>query len=539
MKIKPVHFEGLNCLEDQIVSIVAGAGKTNYPLIFSESWRFNFEDKSKSIPSKKNNDDEDGSLEFHTILGLLKKYCGVKTNTYEYKHNENPIDVISNCLQEKTPTVIDINSFWCPWDDNYQKIYHSHFCIPERINSDSKELICIDAWYQKGGFILPFDHVNKGSHFLIKFAFDDQDNSHIDLKMLVLNHINTINNGINHGENIFQMMRTFAKNISVNPGFINEVREAPILWQSPIFFKFQEIQKGRAKYSKFLEYLSENTAYNFSKEISQLISVAVKWSTAKTLLTKAVFSNEHAIIIKKLSSIIKEIADFEESIVASLLNKIEGKSSESTVYYQRLSYDNKTNEQNDFVSDYVFLNLSDFLNNKGIDVLDSINSNADLTGNGHYILADDKLNSKSINLNSIHFKIPQIANDKCDNIVCTNQTIEAPKDTIFNSISVLGCTVWDDMLFNLELNYKNGSKLNLEIGISQWIVTPMYGEDVFWEGNGIEKSGGKTNIMNKPVRLFAKKYKLPLGVPLEYIKLPDCPNIHIFAISLEKKIFKP
>lgn len=49
---------------------------------------------------------------------------------------------------------------------------------------------------------------------------------------------------------------------------------------------------------------------------------------------------------------------------------------------------------------------------------------------------------------------------------------------------------------------------------------------------GAVRTAEKVDIYPFPVYLFAQAYSLQLSGMIQYIKLPECPNMHIFAITL-------
>lgn len=43
--VTPIHYQGLNCFEDQIISIISQL-EYKYELMFFKSWKFNFNPES-------------------------------------------------------------------------------------------------------------------------------------------------------------------------------------------------------------------------------------------------------------------------------------------------------------------------------------------------------------------------------------------------------------------------------------------------------------------------------------------------------------
>jgi hypothetical protein len=83
------------------------------------------------------------------------------------------------------------------------------------------------------------------------------------------------------------------------------------------------------------------------------------------------------------------------------------------------------------------------------------------------------------------------------------------------------------------LKYENNETEDLQIGFSDWFIsTPVYDEKVAWSGNVVQKDKQSAHLLNVKYNIFAIKRRLSKSEILKSIVLPNCPTIHIFAMTL-------
>lgn len=146
MDIVLLRDKSRNCYEDCIVSVCKWLD-CNYILMFCRSWRSVF------IPeeSHKGNDvDIRLDLNINEKYELLKKYYGLEVNFHNLDSLNNFCDVFNKELEFNRPILLEIDSFWCPWDDNYQHLHTKHATLIVGIDYNNKYIFCIDPFYSKG-----------------------------------------------------------------------------------------------------------------------------------------------------------------------------------------------------------------------------------------------------------------------------------------------------------------------------------------------------------------------------------------------------
>lgn len=180
-----------------------------------------------------------------------------------------------------------------------------------------------------------------------------------------------------------------------------------------------------------------------------------------------------------------------------------------------------------FTNEVIHLNIEKYMNNKGISST-LTSRGANLTGGGMSYFFESKL-EESIN-NKFNFR--NFRNDNLnDNISCLGQTIVIPKG-IYKKFALAGCAEWGNYRDKIKVNYQDGSSEEITIGFTDWVSPPVYDETILLEGKMMDNVKGENIINNSYIaRIFSKTYNLDNKL-IDNIVLPDCPNIHIFAISL-------
>lgn len=131
----------------------------------------------------------------------------------------------------------------------------------------------------------------------------------------------------------------------------------------------------------------------------------------------------------------------------------------------------------------------------------------------------------------MEFWFPELADGAKDNIACSGETITAPEGR-YVRIMVLGCGDEGSFSEKMVVNYQDGTVEEIYLEFSCWWLPTDYNETIACTGKLTSRLTGKVHITTHFARLYAQSYPLRYQDRIKSITLPDCPNLHIFGISL-------
>lgn len=135
-------------------------------------------------------------------------------------------------------------------------------------------------------------------------------------------------------------------------------------------------------------------------------------------------------------------------------------------------------------------------------------------------------------MKGIKFHVPNITKISLDNLTCNGQIISVEKDQ-YNCFMLLGCSEQNSFTDEVEIYYSDGSNEKVIISLSNWYLPPQFEDCIAWQGNIVEKVDGSSILSTHLYQIFASKYRMNLdNKHIISIKLPECLNMHLFAISL-------
>jgi len=531
LQIKPVHYDFLNCIEDNIVSVIQWM-KADFEIMFSESWNFNIEIKDLSLSI---GDIINSGVTIKDELTLLEKYRGIRTTINNNKSTKDLFESIKYELSINMPTLVLIDEFLLPWSNKFQSIHNqAHCCIVTGIDND-KRIILTDAWYRKENGAITLNNFYRGVN-LNTYKFEKQsevDNSLINWQEVLKFNVQRLLGGKN---NVFEGIRFFANILESDLDIKKEIQGYEQIFQIPIIRKMLTICRNRKQFSIFLEYI-----YNLGNccemlKISECMAIASNmWNIVYAMTKKSMLSKYNKSLYLRIANKIREIADYEENLANNIIdlkmnetNVVECKSNNKTNQSKEISEANSCCE----FCKQTPVNLSKYFNNKGFAQKDQNEFIADFSGAGEYFILDDYLSrDHNIMVGDMNFELPDF--NYYDNISCLGQTIDVPKDN-YNNIMILACTTWASFTEELTIHFLNEEIKNIKIEFTEWVSPPVFKEAIAWQGTGIRKNMNN-NSCNVGVSIFAKSYLLDSGLAIDRIILPNCPNIHIFSITFSKQ----
>lgn len=520
--IKAVHDDAYNCIEDSVIAIVAWKN-LNYELMFSEYWGFDF--KPTSNQAIANLGDRIDTCTGN-ILDITVKYTGIKYNLVQFTSIETDLPLIEKELLQNRPIYIYVDSFWVPWSQSYQSNHVNHVCLVTGI--DDNNLYLTDPYYLLTHQPLSIEECGKLIKSYATFDFQANNTPNLHWKEIIKKTIVKLNT-CNYYPNSFCAMRAFAEYIN-NITDIN--KEIPGLrddiWHTEFWYRLDAIRRGRRKYIKLLNSLSEKYNEANLMTASKLMEhIATSWSVIMSLFYKMSFMEDPSIYLKRISSKINKVSVEEEELCNYLIKVIEGNVQDDKM--PDVKFPSKINQ----ILNVDFIDLSNYYTNNAVSHIFSNESNADLTGTGQYFLASELPDDSIWKVEDMSFNFPTIIEDQNDNVTCQSQTIPLTYG-IYSTIMVLGCGEWGNFSENMILHFEDGESQSIELEFTDWHFSPIYGESIAWVGKNVDKNKETAWFNNLPAHIFAKSYDVNYQKKIVSITLPDCPNIHIFAISMGK-----
>ena len=527
LDIKPSHGYGYDCFEDSIVSVVSWWGR-EHQMMFADSWNFCF-DHADSQYSMKLGDRID--IKGGANLNYLKKYHGIKVNYCNDVTNEDAIEAIKKELSVNRPVILFIDPFYCAFDRNYQKYHGTHVIIINGFNENNNNFYFTDCTYMKENIEFPVNtFMECYPRYMTLELLDDYDkdiNWYEYMKSLFFNLQNDSQNC-----NTFESIRKFADEIEKNLDFKVEMEGYYVnIFDAPLFTNVREIARSRKKFSNTLKYIGERYNVEELLLLSEKMSLlGSKWSVIESMIIKAYMTSDSTKTLSRIVNKIRAMADDEEDAANLLL--VESEKYNSDINY--LTTVNKTSDTQaySFKKDIKLIDLTDYMNNNGFGSLSSKENSPDLTSTGYYFLRQGLPEEKIWSVGEMRFKFPDLYDGVNDNISCFNQKIKIPAGN-YHSIMLLGCAEQGDFCDRMIVEYANGKHEEIFIKFTDWAGKPIFNETVAWQGEMVERNGENVKIFEVYITsIFANTYFLKCDGILKSIQLPDCPNIHIFAISL-------
>lgn len=522
LDIKPIGDDSLDCFGDLIASIAAW-WNLNYELMFVESWCFNFQpivSSASSLLSQQISGPE------RMPLKNLERYHGLKLKMHQNLSANKVFNIINKELVSEKPSILIIDDFWCPWvSSEYQRNHGYHTVLLIGIEEETKEIYCIDPFYSKSIEKLTYSDFSRGCNDCVTINRVNKTIINVDWRIIVQNAVIKINKN-----NTFQKMKAFGNVIPNKLDITGETIGYQNPAFSPLFQVLTSISLGRKEFAKSLEYLGK--LWNITDllvKAEQLREAGYKWESIRALVTKVYFVPNKLEILTKIAKKVIDLADFEENIAKELLQLTDRK---DVIVTSGIKNEIQEEFQKKKYNKIVYLDIKEMFNNKGFTSLSSTEFSEGLDGLGACFLADNLPKDEIWTIDDFKFYIPHFNDKVYDNISCNGQTIKVPAGK-YSQIHILGCAEFGNFSELMGIRYQGEEINQIPLRFSDfWKPNPCFGETIVWVGNSCRKSKNGTELLTHQVRLFAQCYFLISDKELSEIHLPDCPNIHIFGITL-------
>ena len=137
VKFDRVDYKYLDCIENNIATLLAYEGVHDLRTPFACQWYFSFQENAKNRVKVKRQAVED----------LVLKYTGYKVS--QYILNDKPLDLelcVSH-INQKKPLLIIGDTFYMPWLPYFQREHMDHSFIVTGIDEISGIIKVVDAYY--------------------------------------------------------------------------------------------------------------------------------------------------------------------------------------------------------------------------------------------------------------------------------------------------------------------------------------------------------------------------------------------------------
>lgn len=501
LDISLTSIDGLDCMDGLIITLLEWLGR-DYDLLLGEMWDFSFDEEKNGTMGEK--------IVAHSSINLksLKEQCGV--SLHREKASDNSISIIKNRLLS-TPVILIIDMFWCPWTRNFFQKEHAVGHVIMATGYNESGFYCLDYSPRNEKVVFPFSYCQEGlASYMIPEIHSPPTITNKNWRDVVKRSISVIDE-----HKIFENMRAFSRyiNESFNPAEENQTYGG--LERNPFIWRMDRIAKSRELFSGVLMRLSNEE--NIIELANRLNLAKTMWTTIKNLLIKSCIDGDRR-LVGRIAKRIDAVADYEESIFHSLKQLYENETA-------LLSQHDKFKEQN-----FVCVDLDKHVNCRAFQN-DSSEIIPDLTGDGAFILVDERIQEERLFYKDIVcFKLYNILRGTYDNITCQGQTIELPIGS-YREVYLLGCSINGNFRKNLVVHYSDGYEQRIEIAFADFYPPAAeFDQEVAWAG--VCSKDRNKNSADFECELYVQNCKLISDKHAISLRLPECPNMHIFSIVL-------
>lgn len=527
MRLIPITIEvksNHDCF-DILIAAICNWKNVDYRMVFCESWGFVYESIKDNSFIISNNLSTGRGDEF----SYLKNYHGIDIKKVDI-NNEDISPAISKEIMNNSPVMLKVDVFNCPWMFNHYKIQHaSHFIIINGYDEKTKKYNAIDNQMAINGAEFPENDLIDACKevYIIRAGYETID---INTKDILRNAVDRLTD--NEGNYLLgKRLEIFCVDLINYMNLDEEVKNDKSEPSTALLFQLiKQIGSGRYKFSLALEYI-QNVKKDLQMDyvIEMLKDVSIKWNEVLGMLIKAYFLKSREKMYSRIHLKLMDIISFEEDIVRNIIRLIN-----EEVNYDNYDLEPRVCEALNPV-DYKYVDIKEYLNNNGVYKEESIYCNAELSNPSRYFVPKFNIENSEINKGMFKFKINNFMNDEFDNLICEGQEIKLDIDG-YDKLLILTCSEFGNFDEKIEIFYDNNEKEIISFKTSTWLSTITREEnELIFLGKGVSRRDENVNVYPFDVSLHANYYNLKNQEnKIIKIKLPDCINIHIFAITFAK-----
>ncbi len=507
------------CFDDCICTYARYVG-FDWELMFSDTW--NFSPQQSYDSSEYNN-------EIHNKkLILLEKTHGIQLKHHRVSEYEG-VHIINKELQNGRPVILELDAFWCPWDPAFQKYHNRHCFLINGFDDASNSFICVDPYFMQKDSLFSVEYYKNGFVEIITFNLLTKPLEKQPEEMIRAYVMDMLNGST---PNYFENTRRFGMNLE-NIDFEKEIASNKQFWITTIYRVFEKILTTRVEYVVVLKYVAKKYNNPFFYELVDSFSeITNMWNVCRGMLIKISINNHKQKLIKRLSEKMIQIVDEEEQIAWDIIEMQRTIINSKKISVVIPEYLNGSIQKQYPKENIVFADLAEYTNNRGFGTCPFTDSRADFTSYGQCFLMDSDSPMGVFEIDNMIFKVFTNKNGDKDNISCMGQHIAIPEDN-YNRIQIMGCSEYGNYSDNIEIQSVDGEYHALPITLYDWSNTSNT-DITAWSGKIIDIEGEQLIPSNEIRKIYAKDYTFCINEKIKGIQLPDCPNIHIFALTMFK-----
>jgi hypothetical protein len=507
LNIVPNKDKRRDCADDIVATISSWLGR-DYELMYAGAMNFSYQEHhSGSIG--------DRIVVHSNKLECLSEYHGIKAEVRHISAAET-LRIIESELADERPVGLSIDSYYCPWDLNFNKEHFIHHIL---VVGYKDELIITDPYYLKMNEMLPLDCFFSGcNQYCATYSFSEDIVDNVERTIQIIHHY--LDNYVESSP--FIGMKKLAEAIYHSFDFETELDGRMNVWETPIFINLSKIIDSKKEYSLLMFHMHQkNGLESFEKFGSDIYKIGMMWENIRGTLVKMLFKDEQKYkseYVSKIAKSIVEAADQEEEIVRHLMALLINGTNDLKISGLQL----QDTDQHRMTKRSYSVDLSSYFNEKAFGTTETP---VDFCDNKFCIVNEfpERI--------TIHDRFHlQLNKDTYDIVNCRGQMIDIQEND-YLGVTVIGFSDWGNHFDELLLNdqYENKHKIIMEL--SDWWGDPVFGESVVCTLPIAEMVNHTVNVHSHEINLFSKTYYFN-DTKLTNIKLPFAPNMHIFGIIM-------
>ncbi len=508
-----------NCA-DNVIAAVATYFNCDYKMIYSEAWEFDYVSRDKCS----NNIGKRFGVRKSDSIKLFEDYYGIEFCMNSGVTLDALLYTLKTEIDNKRPIAIYMDIYGCPWyKPAYHKYHSNHFFLAIDYDLEKMTVFCADGKMACNVVEMSILDTYKYIECYITFKKNDIKLNNKDYYKIIRESCQAMT-CIKDGENSFSKIRKFGNDILTELDIDEETKGYEYNYlKSPFYLNIVRVYNKKRDIRCITEFLwGEDFLDKGAKKVADM------WNSILGLSIKLHFVKNRKALIEKISQKIILVADEEEKVVREMINFIDNYEGEKD---KQINTD--PIEINEKVKEIIPIDIESYCNNNGFGTLDFNKCKAEFSNGARFFVKDDSIINKKWVVDDMEFLVPTIDGIRNDNVVCDSQEIEVNKDK-YKYVMILGCAEYGSHFDSMFICHEDFvEKVNVES--SNWALSkPNFGEKIAWKGKTAVRNKGKIEVYPYPVFIFAKKYRLNDSSEIYKIKLPQCLNMHFFAISLGK-----
>jgi hypothetical protein len=314
LEIRPVKKTNYDCFQTCMVTL-AEYWNRGHIFMLADSWGFSYINRNVKQPFGERISPD----HYQNANYLLDYYHGINCSWKLSTDLNEVFAEVHNQLVNSLPLILVIDSFWCPWLLDFQKVHIQHYCIITGVNLDTGDLHCLDPYYSDKCEVLKFSDLSNGYIKLLTFKLNvSKELDDIDYKFLLSNYALKVLNK-NNDQCPFEQMRQFADDVDVQFDITREVGNFENIESVPLFFKLKLLESGRRNISELLLYICNSYHVRDLKGYSdKMEALSDLWRKVRLYIIKLSMSNTSKNSNRKVSQALYEIIDYERSVANEL-----------------------------------------------------------------------------------------------------------------------------------------------------------------------------------------------------------------------------